>query len=99
MTYSIVLLVKVVHVAVQDFHEQLHRHCGIHAGIGNTECALQTLEYSFSIAIELSRSVKVPVSTWYMYSHSSGPHHPKLGSQSPTRDDSPGTQRGTDPAS
>lgn len=53
MTYSIVLLIKVVHVAVQDFDEQLHRNGGIHAGISDTERALQTLEYSFSIAIEL----------------------------------------------
>jgi hypothetical protein len=99
MTYSIVLLVKVVHVAVQDFDEQLYRHCGIHAGIGDTERALQALEYSFPITIELSWSVKVLVPTWYVYSHSSGPHRLKLGSQSPTIDGSPSTQRGTDPAS
>ena len=99
MTYSIVFLIKVVHVAVQDFDEQLYRHCSIHAGIGDTERALQTLEYSFPIAIKLSTSVKVSVPTWHVYSHSLGPHRPKLESQSPTIDGSPSIRRGTDPAS
>jgi hypothetical protein len=39
-TYSVVLLVEVVHVSVEDLDKQLHRHCGVHAGIGNTECPL-----------------------------------------------------------
>jgi hypothetical protein len=59
VTYSIVLLVKIVHVAVQDLNKQLHGHCGIHACIGDTERTLQTFEYSFSIAVELWKSVKI----------------------------------------
>jgi hypothetical protein len=39
-TYSIILLVEVVHVAVQNLNEEFHGHRGIHACVSNTECAL-----------------------------------------------------------
>jgi hypothetical protein len=39
-TYSVVLLVEVVHVSVEDLNEQFHRHCGVHAGISHAERTL-----------------------------------------------------------
>jgi len=40
VTYSFILLVKVVDVLVQDLDKELDRHCGIHAGVGDTEGTL-----------------------------------------------------------
>ena len=48
-----VLLVKVVDVAVEDLDEKLHRHSGVHAGIGNAESTLETLKDSLAVAIKL----------------------------------------------
>lgn len=49
----LVLLIKVVYVTVQDLHEELDGHGGVHAGIGNTQSALEALENTFAIAVEL----------------------------------------------
>lgn len=49
----LVLLVEVVDVAVEDFHEELDGYSCVHAGICNAEGTLKTLEDSFAIAVEL----------------------------------------------
>jgi hypothetical protein len=51
--YCFVLLVKVVHVAIEDLNEKLDRHGGIHTGVGYSEGALQAFENSFPVAVEL----------------------------------------------
>jgi hypothetical protein len=58
-THSIVLLVKVVNVSVEDLDKQLDRHCCIHACISNTERTLQTFKHAFAIAVELWLSVNI----------------------------------------
>jgi hypothetical protein len=58
-TYSIILLVEVVHVAVQNLNKEFHGHRGIHTCVSNTECTLQTFEHSLSIAVELDLSVAI----------------------------------------
>lgn len=40
--YRFVLLVKIVHVSVQNLHKQFDRHCRVHTGIGNAKRSLQT---------------------------------------------------------
>lgn len=52
-TYSFVLLVKVVDVAVQDLDKELNGGGRLHARVGDTESALETLENAFSVAVEL----------------------------------------------
>lgn len=47
------MLVEVVDVAVEDFDEELDGYGGIHAGIGDTEGALQTFENAFAVTVEL----------------------------------------------
>lgn len=50
---GLVLLIEVVDVAVENLDEQLDGDCGVHAGVGNTQCALETLENAFTVAVEL----------------------------------------------
>lgn len=52
-TYGFVLLVKVVDVAVQDLDKELDRNSGIHARVRDTESALEALEDSLAIAVQL----------------------------------------------
>lgn len=52
-TYSIILLVKVIDVTVQDLDEQLDRDRGVHASISHTQGSLQTLEHSLAVSVEL----------------------------------------------
>ena len=51
--YSIVLLVEVVDVAVQNLNEELDRDCCVHARIGDAESTLQALKHTLAIAVEL----------------------------------------------
>lgn len=39
-TRSIVLLVEVVHVSVENLNEELHGYCGVHACISDTKRTL-----------------------------------------------------------
>lgn len=57
--YSIVLLVEVVHVSVEDLDEKLDGYRSIHACIGDSECSLQALEYTLAVAVELGWSILV----------------------------------------
>jgi hypothetical protein len=50
---SLVLLVEVVDIAVEDLHEELDGDSGIHTGVCNTERTLEALENPFTIAVEL----------------------------------------------
>ena len=51
---GLVLLVEVVDVAVEDFHEEFDRDGGVHAGVGNTKGTLEAFENPFAVAVELS---------------------------------------------
>ena len=51
--YCVVLLIKIVHVAVQDLHEELDGDGGIHAGVGNAQSTLKALENALAVAIGL----------------------------------------------
>ena len=53
--HSLILLVKVVQVAVQNFDKQFHRHGGIHARICHTQGSLQALQDALAIAIKLTQ--------------------------------------------
>lgn len=50
---SLILLVEVVDVAVEDLDEELHGHGGVHAGVGDAESALEALKDALSVAVEL----------------------------------------------
>ena len=52
-TYSLVLLIKVVDISVQDLDEQLDRHGGVHARISHSQGPLQALQNPFAVAVEL----------------------------------------------
>ena len=54
-TYRLILLIKIIYISVQNLHEQLYRHRGIHTGIRHTERALQTLEHALAVSIELTK--------------------------------------------
>lgn len=51
---SVVLLVEVVDVAVENFDEELDAYGGIHASIGDAKSALKTLEHALAVAVGLS---------------------------------------------
>lgn len=50
---GLVLLVEIVDIAVEDFHKEFDGDGGVHAGVGHTEGALEALENSFAVAVEL----------------------------------------------
>jgi hypothetical protein len=50
----LVLLVEIVDVAVEDLDKEFDGHGGIHAGICDTQGALQTLEDSLPVTVELA---------------------------------------------
>ena len=60
--YSIVFLVKVVDVAVQDLHEELDGDGGVHAGVGDAEGTLEAFEDALAVAVGL---VGVLVRKWW----------------------------------
>ncbi len=49
--YRFVPLVKVVDVSIQDLDKQLDRRRRLHARVGDSESALQTLEDTLAVAI------------------------------------------------
>jgi hypothetical protein len=51
--HSLVLLVKIVDIAVQYLHKQLHGYRCVHASIRDSERSLQTLQYTFTVTVEL----------------------------------------------
>lgn len=51
--HGIVLLVKIVDVAVENFDEELDAHGCVHAGVCDAESALEALEHAFAVAVEL----------------------------------------------
>lgn len=107
---GLVLLIEVVDVAVEDLHEELDRHSGIHAGVGDAEGALETFEDTFAVAVELRGSVGEVCSgkggvlrSWYPRRWSLRRLRLPSGVASvwvsPTIDDLPSRQHGTGPAS
>jgi hypothetical protein len=50
---GLVLLVEIVHVAIEDFHEKFNGNTRVHAGIGHAEGTLQALKNSFAVSVEL----------------------------------------------
>jgi hypothetical protein len=52
-SYGLVLLVEIVDIAVEDFHKELDGDSSVHAGVGHTEGALEALEDSFAVTVEL----------------------------------------------
>ena len=55
-TYSIILLVKVIDIAVENLDEQLNRHGRVHASVSHPEGTLQTFEYPLAITVELAEN-------------------------------------------
>lgn len=53
--HSLILLVEVVDVAVQDLDKKFDRDAGIHAGICNTEGTLETFKDALAITVKLQR--------------------------------------------
>lgn len=51
--HSIVLLVEVVYVAVQDLDEKLNGNSSVHAGVSNAKGTLQALEHTLAVAVWL----------------------------------------------
>ena len=57
---GLVLLLVVVHVAVEDFDEEFHGYGGIHACVCDAESALQAFEDTLSVTVNLwSRTLLV----------------------------------------
>ena len=52
-TYRFILLIKVVHVSVQDLDKQLDGSGSLHAGVRNTKSALQAFENTLAVSVEL----------------------------------------------
>lgn len=52
-TYSIVLLIKIVHIAVKYLNKELNRYSRVHACICNTKSTLKTLKNPLAISIQL----------------------------------------------
>lgn len=52
-SHSLVLLVEVVDVAVQDLDEELDGDGGVHAGVCDSEGALEALEDALAVAVGL----------------------------------------------
>lgn len=48
-----VLLIEVVHVAVENFDEQLHGYGSVHASVCDAESALETFENTLAVTIYL----------------------------------------------
>ena len=55
-TYSVILLIEVVNISVQDFHKKLHRDGAVHASIRDTKSALQAFEHTLAVAVQLLNS-------------------------------------------
>jgi len=58
VTYSFILLVKVVDILVQDLDKEFNGNCGVHACIGNAKGTLETFEDALTVAVELERERK-----------------------------------------
>jgi len=54
-TYSLVLLLKVVDVSVQNLNKQFHVRHRVHARVCNLERLLETFQDTLAIAVGLSR--------------------------------------------
>ena len=52
-TYSFVLLVEIENVEVENLDKQLNAGGRLHARVGNAQGALQTLEHSLAVAVQL----------------------------------------------
>ena len=52
-TYSFILLIKIVDIAVEDLHKELDGHSSVHASICNTQRPLETFQDSLPISVEL----------------------------------------------
>src|SRR5436309_13565418 len=59
ITYSFVLLIKIVYVAVENFDKQFNGHGSIHACICYAKSALQTLKHPFRITVQLWVNVSI----------------------------------------
>ena len=60
-TYRLILLIKIVDVAIQDFDKQFNRHRSVHASVGDAEGTLETFQHPFAVTIELQSSVMLRV--------------------------------------
>jgi hypothetical protein len=52
-SYGVVLLIKIVHVAVENLDEELYGHRSIHACICYPQSALEAFEDAFAVSVEL----------------------------------------------
>lgn len=59
IAYSIIFLVKVIDVAVQDLDEKFDRHGSIHTCVSNPKRTLQAFEDSLAVSVELSQRQQV----------------------------------------
>ncbi len=50
-SYSFILLIKVIDVAIEDLNKELDGNSGVHASICNTKSALKTFQDSLAITI------------------------------------------------
>lgn len=99
---GLVLLVKVVDVTVEDLDKELDGNSSVHAGICDSQSALETLEDSFPITVELAGCqywCSQKKKTQGVNLHSGDLRPRAAGSRQPTRGDLQGTLHGTDRAS
>lgn len=50
-THRFVLLIKVVHVAIENLHKQLDRRSRLHASVSDTEGTLQAFQHALAVAV------------------------------------------------
>lgn len=98
---GLVLLIKVVDVTVEDLDKEFDGNSSVHAGICDSQSALETLEDSFPITVELA-GCQYWCSQKKMQGvnlHSGDLRPRAAGSRQSTRGDLQGTLHGTDRAS
>lgn len=49
------MLVKIIHISVQNLYKQLDTRRRLHAAISDAECPLQTLQNSLAVTVELQK--------------------------------------------
>ena len=105
-TYSFVLLVKVVHVAIENLDKELDGDGGVHTCVGNSESPLQAFQDTLAVAIQLEHPVSADDGQQKHLNNDQKDNSrlccpprvlPRF--QSPTTDDLPSTQLGIGRAS
>lgn len=85
--YGFILLLEVVDVAIEDFHEKFYRNCRVHARIGNSQGALKTFQNSLAVSVKLEWVSVVQRNPDSISLHFCHPLRPWLQSVLPTTND------------